>query len=79
MTRIEIYGEVEKKEEEKVLRLRLVPAKNGVALVAVNQRGEKLLQGNLLVITESGVRFFSYVNRDIPLPLDKKRKVRLVD
>ena len=78
--RIEIYGEEEKKAEEKVLRLRLEPSdyeKGSVALVAVDREGLRLPGGNLLFISEKGFERVNYVSRGIPLPLDGDGKVKI--
>ena len=66
--RIEVYGN---REAESVLRLRLVEAKRGVDLVAVDADGTMINCGHLLHIRNDGVLVLhKNVNGRLGLPLD---------
>lgn len=49
--KLEIYGE---KQEEKVLRLKLIKDYEGVYVAAVGKDGERIWCGNILLINNDG-------------------------
>jgi hypothetical protein len=76
--RIEIY-EDKPVNKETVLRLRLVePWANCVALIAVDNQGNKLDMGNILFITSTGELVLAgCIGHDVPVQKDKLGKIKI--
>jgi len=74
MPKITVYQETE--PEESVVRLKLEQGDGCVDLVAVDESGNRVMQGTIAVIYESGkVVKCSCVNPDLGLQLDKAGRV----
>lgn len=74
--KIEIWNE--RREPEKVLRLRLKPYAGGAAVVAVDENGVELDGGFLLAISEYGITRCKAVSEDLDLPLNSEGCVCIV-
>jgi len=74
--RVKVYNEI-KPEPQKTLNLRLVEKDNGnVALHAVDDDGDTLLAGRLLLITTEGrLELIGCVNTDLGLDLDSEERL----
>lgn len=73
--RIEVYGQA--REGEKVLRLALRDDGDGtVAVVAVDEKGNRLLRGHLLTFhTDGAISRCTAVNEELGLQLDNRRRI----
>ncbi|QDB70988.1 hypothetical protein bb8_p13 [Bordetella phage vB_BbrP_BB8] len=74
--KVQIFNGPEK--EEKVVRLALKDHyRDGVALVAVDERGEEVLQGYILIVKKDGtVTLCSGLNREIGLQVESNGRVK---
>ncbi len=73
--KLEIYDE---KQGEKVVRLRLKSQEDGeIVVLAVNESGKKLSQGNLVGFLLNGqILQYPGVNPDLGFDLDKDERIR---
>ncbi len=62
------------KKEEVCFKLHKL-GKNSIALIAVNNKGEELPGGNILIINSEGIHLSRHVNKTIGLPLDSKNRI----
>lgn len=75
LDRVEVWGE---KKSENVARFILVKRGRELLLVAVNERGDGLDNGEILSLSTAGVRLHSFVNPAIGLPLDEQGRVKVI-
>ena len=76
-----IKYKVYQEKEEKVIRLKLTEDNDYINLIAVNENGEKIENGNLIYFNKETGEFFLYykVNPELGLPLDDKGQVVVGD
>ena len=73
--KVEIYGK--KKEEEKVLRLKLESSKYAVHLIVVDENGLRLSDGYILRITDEGIlKLYPNINEECGLQFEKSKDVK---
>ena len=72
--KIEIYEEKEKKEEEKIVRLKLIRCSNTVDLITVDEDGDR--DESLLRISNRGIKRWKYLE-NTGLPVDADGRVVL--
>jgi len=72
--KLEIYNE---KKNDKIVYLKLVKSSysDGIDLIAVDNGGNELEEGNLLGISSNGMDLSPAINPKIGLPLDKNGKL----
>lgn len=70
---LEVFGK--RSVPEKILRLNLEEYNGKVVLLAVDANGNRLQQGNLLVISSQGVERCGAVDRDFGFPVDSEGRV----
>ena len=68
--KLKIYKE---KEQKKIVYFRLCEDDDRINLTVVDEKGYRLNFGIILSITKEGIFLHPNVNKDIDLPLDKKR------
>lgn len=54
----------DKKEIEETVFLKLINVPEGVEVVIVDQRGEEILDGYLLLITSEGITRYGFISND---------------
>jgi len=73
-----IYDEAKIVERPVILRLSRFVCSGAVELKAVNERGERLIRGDILVILPNGtIKMAEQVDPDLGFQLDKDGKVKL--
>ena len=75
--KIEIWNEPEPKEEEKVLRLRLVSEGDRVSIRAVDADGVSVAGGHLAYINENGIYIVGYVSSETGIALDPSGRMKV--
>lgn len=63
---------------EKPIYLKLEAVYSQIILRACDADGRMLNAGNILSITENGIRLFSGLNSNVPIACDDNRKVKIL-
>ena len=71
----------EKQDEKEPVRLRLVEStdfEGGIVLIAVNEKGEKVAEGNLITLKKNGRLYLHEgINTRLGLDLDRQGRIKL--
>lgn len=75
---IKIYEEGIKTKKDVFLRLIRNESSDTVTLIAADEQGNRLPMGNLLEISEKGVRFATSIDEDFGFEMDAGCKIKLI-
>lgn len=73
---IELWNDELLGEAQHIIRIKAKQEGNDITLMAVDKRGNRLSQGDLLIITPKGVIFCSDISPDLKFDLDKYDRLK---